>query len=484
MEKNEVNVENPKMTLNEFGLGPSTKWTQYVASGLATMAAVIIGTHLSWSSSAVPMLESPNSTLVISSFEGSWIGSIITLGACVGAIPAGAIINRIGPKRTLQLMALPLLASWYIIAFSGNVWGFYIARFLAGIGSGAICVAAPMYVTELAEPKIRGTLGTFFQLQMTVGFLLGYTLGGTIGNLRVLALSSSSVPIAFLLTFSFMPESPVYLTIKCKSNEARKSLQFFRGFNYDVDEELANITENVRSMSSNTTKFSDLYANKATLKAVIIALALMFFQQMSGINAVLFNAVEIFQQSGSSLAPSVCTIIAGAVQVGATYGATVLIDRLGRKILLILSGGIMAVCLAALAVYYHFQQRQYDLSSFYFVPLGSVAVYLIVFSIGFGPIPWMIAGDIFSPQVKGLACSISTTFNWLLAFTVTKLFLPVQNLIGIDFTFAIFAIICMCSAGFTILIIPETKGKSLEQVQFLLSGQKPTNDNLNGVKVQ
>ncbi|KAK4875277.1 hypothetical protein RN001_011699 [Aquatica leii] len=483
MEKNGLHEDNSKTMLTQYGFAPSTKWTQYFGSILATIAALIIGTHLSWSSSAVPTLTSPNSTLLISEYEGSWVGSIITLGACVGAIPTGSMTNWIGRKRTLQLLTIPLLVSWYIIAFSPNVWGLYIARFLAGIGCGAACVASLMYVTELAEPKNRGTLGTFFQLQMTVGFLLGYTLGGTIESISMVALISSAFPVLFLLTFSFMPESPVYLALKCKTNEARESLLFFRGADYNVDDELTTITDNIQSLSLTTAKFSDLYANKAVIKAMVIALALMFFQQLSGINAVLFNALEIFQQSGTTLSPNVCTIISGAVQVIATYVATVLIDKAGRRILLVLSGGIMSVCLATLAVYYYLQQQQYDLSCFYFVPLSCVAVYLIVFSIGLGPIPWMIAGDVFLPQVKGLACSVSTTFNWILAFTVTKLFLPVQSAIGIGFTFGIFAIICVCAAVFTIFVIPETKGKTLEEVQILLAGEEECNSYDNCVKI-
>ncbi|KAF5274012.1 hypothetical protein FQA39_LY01127 [Lamprigera yunnana] len=341
---------------------------------------------------------------------------------------------------------------------------------ISGIGVGAACVAAPIYVTELGEPEIRGTLGTFFQLQITIGFLLGYILGGTIDSFKVLALVSSVVPVIFLLTYSFMPESPIFLRLNSKTDQARESLQFFRGRDYDVDSELSKIVEN-QPAANNNGKFSDLYTNKATLKAMIIALALMFFQQMSGINAVLFNAVTIFQLSGSLLHPNVCTIICGVIQVGATYGATVLIDRLGRKMLLIISGGVTSLCLMILGAYFYMRQLEYDLNNFNFVPLICIAVYLIVFSIGFGPIPWMIAGDIFSPQVKSLACSISAAFNWILAFMVTKFFNSLQDLIGIGFTLVLFAIICFSSVVFTIFVIPETKGKTFQEVQDLLSGQ-------------
>ncbi|KAK5644638.1 hypothetical protein RI129_005938 [Pyrocoelia pectoralis] len=462
-----------KMVLQDSKTGytPTRTWPQYVAAGIATISALILGTHLSWPSTAVQMLLSPSSEIPITEYDGSWIGSIITLGACAGAIPTGIIANLLGPKRTLQIMAVPLLVPWYIIAFSQNLWMIYLARLLAGIGVGSTCVAAPMYVTELAEARVRGMLGTFFQLQMTVGFLIGYFLGLVIKSFTILALVSSSFPIIFLILFYFMPESPYYLISKNKLSEARKVLQFLRGYDYNIENELTTIKEKIDEIATNKCKFSDLYRYRATLKAMIIALALMLFQQLSGVNAILFYAGPIFEKSSGSLSSGCCAVIIGAVQVLSTLGAAMLIERLGRKILLLVSGSLMATCLIILGTYFHLDMLNYDMTSFSFVPLVCVAIYVVAFSVGFGPIPWMIAGDIFSIKVKGVAASISTTFNWTLAFAVTKLFIPIKEEIGIGLTFGIFGVVCVFAFIFTLVCIPETKGKSLEEVQILLSGQ-------------
>lgn len=453
---------------------PMRTWPQYVAAAVGTLSALILGTHLSWPSTAIPMLQSPLSVIPISSTEGSWIVSIITLSACAGAIPTGLIANLVGPKRTLQIMAIPLMVSWYFIAISKNIWLIYLARLLAGVGVGSTCVAAPMYVTDIAEVRVRGMLGTFFQLQITIGFLIGYTLGILIESFQTLALVSSAFPIIFLVAFYFMPESPTFLLSKNRIHEARKVLQFLRGHGHEVESELSTRKDELNEIAANKCKFSDLYRYRATMKAMIIALGLMFFQQLSGINAILFYAGIIFQEASGSLSSGLCAVIIGIVQVLATLLAATLIERLGRKILLLISGFVMAVCLFSIGVYFHLLILDYDLSDFAFVPLGCTAVYIVAFSFGFGPIPWMIAGDIFSTKVKGLACSISTTFNWMLAFAVTKLFIPLRDEIGIGLTFIIFGFVCVLAFLFTLVYIPETKGKSLGEVQILLSGSKGT----------
>lgn len=154
----------------------------------------------------------------------------------------------------------------------------------------------------------------------------------------------------------------------------------------------------------------------------------------------------------------------------ATFASTLLIDRLGRKLLLIISASVMSLCLASLGTYFYLKQNM-DLSNYALVPVACVALFIIVFSIGFGPIPWLMIGELFPNKVKGIAGSISAAFNWSLAFTVTKLFQNMLNLFGNGTTFGIFAIICALGTAFVYFTVPETKGKSIIEVQALLSGK-------------
>ncbi|KAJ3626027.1 hypothetical protein MTP99_016554 [Tenebrio molitor] len=302
-----------RLTLSEKSESVPKKFPQFLASTLATLIALCLGMCLTWTSPALPMLE--KSERKITEAQGAWIGSLLTLGACLGAIPTGSIANFIGRKRTLQMLALPLFASWLTIAYGNRVEALYVARFVAGLAIGGVSVAAPMYVAELAHTSIRGTLGTFFQVQITVGVLLEYLLGGTVASFKCLALASSVFPILFLVGFSFMPETPVYLYGKGRVDAARKSLEYFRGRHYNLDEELLRIADDIKEANTNKAKLSDLFSCRATLNGLIVSLGLMVFQQMSGINAVLFYTGNIFAETGSLMAPDTSAILVGTVQV-------------------------------------------------------------------------------------------------------------------------------------------------------------------------
>lgn len=463
--------ENSRSFLTVTKSNTAKKLPQFVGAFVATWSALCIGMVLSWTSGAIPLLQKADSVPKITQLQGAWIGSLMTLGAFVGAIPTGTIANKVGRKRTLQLLACPFFASWMIIAFGKYVEAIYAARFLAGLAVGGASVAAPMYVAELAHSSIRGTLGTFFQVQLTVGILIEYILGGFILNFPLLAVVSSTFVVLFLIFVSFLPESPVFLYQKGDAKGATKSLQWFRGNDYNIDMELNEMLEAIKSANENKAQLSDLINCKATLKGLIISLGLMVFQQLSGVNAVLFYTGQIFESTGSAaLTPTTSAIIVGAVQVGATMLSTVLIDRAGRKLLLLISDGVMSICLLTLGLYFHMRTLQ-DLSHLSIIPLASVAIFIIVFSIGFGPIPWMIMGEIFPAPIKGIASSISAAFNWMLAFTVTNQFQNMKNGLGDGITFGIFGIICGVGTVFVACLVPETKGKSVDEVRALLNGK-------------
>ncbi|RZC32513.1 facilitated trehalose transporter Tret1 [Asbolus verrucosus] len=298
--------------------------------------------------------------------------------------------------------------------------------------------------------------------------------GGTIVDFKFLALTSAILPVVFVSSFSFMPETPVYLYTKGRVQEARNSLAYFRGRTYSLDDELAKIAEDIGEAASNKAKLSDLISCKATMNGLIISLGLMAFQQLSGINSVLFYAGNIFAETGSSMSPEASAVLVGTVLVIATLLSTVLIDRTGRKILLFVSALVMCVCLVTLGVYFHLEQTR-DLAYLSILPLVCLAVFIVAFSIGLGPIPWIMLGEIFTPKSKGIASSISAASNWILAFTVTNQFQNMKDHFGIGVTFLIFGCISGIGTIFVGLLVPETRGKDIDQVQNLLLSNTPLN---------
>lgn len=174
--------------------------------------AIGVGTALAWTSPVLPQLYEKTSWLVISEEEGSWVGSLLALGAMAAAVPSGPMADKLGRKKSLLLLAAPFLLSWVIIIFAYKLWLIYIARFIVGVSVGAACVLVPMYISEIAEISTRGTLGAMFQLFLTVGILLAFILGSVI-NYTAFAVICALIIVAFLLAFVWMPESPVWLLV-------------------------------------------------------------------------------------------------------------------------------------------------------------------------------------------------------------------------------------------------------------------------------
>nr|CAD7197765.1 unnamed protein product [Timema douglasi] len=395
--------------------------------------------------------------------KGSWIGSLLNLGAFIGAIPAGILADHIGRRTTLCGLAVPFFVSWLMIAFCSSALELYVGRIVGGMAVGAVSVVAPMYISELADSKVRGALGTFFQLQITLGILCGY-LVGMVGDHRVLAFILSVLPVVYFVSFIWMPESPVYLLSKDKLNEARRS-------NYDIEDEMVRMTESSGDSQKRKGGLGELLSNPVTRRALTIALGLMMFQQLSGVNAVIFYTGQIFDLAGSSIPSATACIIIGVVQVIATYVSTLLVDRAGRRILLLISDSVMALCLGVLGAYFHLLNNHYDTSDVSWVPIVSVAIFIVVFSLGFGPIPWIMLGELFPANVKGVASAVAAAFSWILSFAVTKVFQNMTSSLGEDITFWVFTGICVVGTVFVFVMVPETKGKDLNEIQEELSGK-------------
>lgn len=232
------------------------------------------------------------------------------------------------------------------------------------------------------------------------------------------------------------------------------------------------LLQNDLDTSSGKASIKDLFAVKSNRVALIICLCLMLFQQVSGINAIIFYTVPIFESAGSNMDPAVCSIIVGVVQVLMTFASTLLIEKAGRRILLLQSTIIMGLCLTAVGVYFNLKAGGSDVSAIGWLPLVSVVLFIISFSLGFGPIPWMMMGELFSAEVKGIASSIAVMFNWTLVFIVTKCFGLMNEQLGSDVTFWIFAGCMAIGTLFVALKVPETKGKSNAEIQSILSGSR------------
>ncbi|XP_059062973.1 facilitated trehalose transporter Tret1-like [Achroia grisella] len=456
--------------------------TQYIATGIVNLGAFAAGACVAWSSAALPLLisepfENDNIGLEVPSnithrfalteSEASWTASLLCLGALFGAVPTGLISENFGRKKTLLYLALPLVVSWTLIASTPNVYGLYVGRFVGGVAVGAFSVGIPPYVEDIAEKQLLATLANFYHVHFTCGVLFGYIVG-MILNPSWLSFLCASVPVGFFVGFIFLPESPVYLISQGKYNEAKTALRYYRGIDNDIESEFKALKENFRNLVKVT--FKELFSTKATVKALIVSFGLMFFQQVSGIYPILFYASKIFKTfSITSELPS-AAIILGFCLVSSTYFSTMLLKLIRRRILLVFSFVFMSISLGLLATYYHLKAS--NICSGNTLPLFCLCLFVSVYATGVGPIPWLMLREIFPKNVTRRATAITAGVHWFLAFGATKLYQNLVDQVKPGWTLWYFAIICIIGAIFVYVFVPETKGRTVEEIHKELDGQK------------
>ncbi|XP_068560050.1 solute carrier family 2, facilitated glucose transporter member 8 [Cebidichthys violaceus] len=440
---------------------------------LATLASVLgpmsFGFVLGYSSPAIPELTRiADPRLRLDADQASWFGSIVTVGAAAGGLLGGWMVGKIGRKLTLMFCSLPFVFGFTLIIAAQNVWMLYVGRVFTGVASGVTSLVVPLYISEMAHERVRGLLGSCVQLMVVLG-IMGVYLAGLYLDWRWLAICSSIPPTLLMVSMCFMPETPRFLLSQGKRREAVEALRFLRGPDAPVEWECTRIESACNEQGSGF-QMSDL-KDPGVYKPLVIGVMLMVFQQMTGINAIMFYAENIFEQAHFKES-DLASVIVGLIQVVFTGVAAVVMDRAGRKMLLIISGVFMAISTTAFGVYFNIQSQagvepHADLS---WLALASMAVFITGFALGWGPIPWLVMSEIFPSKVRGVASAVCVLTNWSMAFLVTKTFQDMMGLLTSAGTFWLFASFCILNVVFTIAFVPETKGKTLEQIEATFRG--------------
>ncbi|KAF3695332.1 Solute carrier family 2, facilitated glucose transporter member 8 Glucose transporter type 8 [Channa argus] len=456
---------------------------------LATLASVLgpmsFGFVLGYSSPAIPELTKiADPRLRLDDVQGSWFGSIVTLGAAAGGLLGGWMVDKIGRKLSLMFCSLPFVFGFTVIIAAQNVWMLYIGRALTGLASGVTSLVVPLYISEMAHERVRGTLGSCVQLMVVLG-ILGAYVGGLLVDWRWLAICGSIPPALLLVSMCFMPETPRFLLSKGKRHEAEAALRFLRGPDAPIEWERSRI-ESAFDEQGSSFQMSDL-KDPGIYKPLVIGIMLMIFQQMSGINAIMFYAESIFEQAHFKES-DLASVIVGLIQVFFTAVAALIMDKAGRKVLLIISGVAMAISTNAFGVYFFLISKMHSPTSLSlmldvqmeageephtdlsWLALASMAIFITGFALGWGPIPWLVMSEIFPVKVRGFASAVCVLTNWTMAFVITKSFQDMMNFLSSAGTFWLFSAVCTLGVIFTMACIPETKGKTLEQIEATFRG--------------
>lgn len=278
-------------------LQTSVKWPQIVAGLSAAGGAFAVGAALGWPAPAAPrLIVGDDRYFPITKSQFDWVASVITLGCAISCLPIGFLMKKFGRKWTMMSLVAPFMVGWGLVIWARSFEMLLAGRFIIGLAGGAFCVSAPQYSSEIAEKEIRGVVGTFFQLLIIAGILFSYTVGA-LSPLFLTSVICGVIPLVFGGIFFFMPESPVYLIIEKREDEAIKAYKQLRGNSYDPKGEIDELKADLEEAEKNKVCMSEVLRRKSTVRALIIGFGLMFFQQMSGINAVIFYATTIFDVS-------------------------------------------------------------------------------------------------------------------------------------------------------------------------------------------
>jgi len=396
----------------------------------------------------------------LNSLQEGWTVSVVLIGCMFGAGLAGPVSDRIGRRRFMLISAVLFLVSAVGCAVPRTITEFVIFRFIGGLGIGSAAVLSPLYIAEVSPARIRGALVSLNQMAIVTGILLAYFVnwvfaGSGPANWRYMYAMGAVPSVIFFLLLLKVPESPRWLVKKGREAEASRVLS-----QVDTAEAAARgLREIKETLALEEGSFRELF-KPGFRRPIFIAIVLAVFQQITGINAILYYAPRIFESAGFARMSAIgqSTII-GFTNMLFTVVAIVLADRVGRRPLLLVATGGMGVSLVLLGL--AFQSQFLPPSALLFF----ILLYIAFFSSAMGPLVWVVMAEIFPIRMRGAAMGLATLILWFADFVVTLTFPVISDRLNASAAFWIYAVMCALDLVFMIFYLPETKGKSLEEIE-------------------
>ena len=433
----------------------------YIIAMLSGISGMLFGYDTGVISGANKLIKAQ---FILSDFMNGLVVSAVLIGAIIGAFFGGKLADRYGRRNMIIIAAIIFGGSAIGTALSPNVIVLIIGRIVVGIAIGMASFIAPLYVSELSPPKIRGSLVSFNQLFITIGIVISYLVDLALASLFPIngwryMFGLAAIPAVILLVaMIFMPSSPRWLVNDGKADLARSTLIKIRR-KEDVSDELNEITISLNKQKGGIKElFSPLIK-----PAMIVGISLAIFQQVTGINTVIYYTPVIFQSAGLPFSVSLLgTVYVGLVNVGFTLLALFLLDRVGRRKLLLIGLAGMSGMLIMLGIVFFLPSLLSQLGTLAIIGLMA---YVAFFAIGLGPVFWLLISEIYPLKVRGLGMSIVTEANWGSNFIIALTYLILVQLMGTSGTFWLYAGVGILALIFTFIYVPETKGRTLEEIE-------------------
>ncbi|XP_068083958.1 facilitated trehalose transporter Tret1-like [Anabrus simplex] len=445
---------------------------QFLLAIAASLGYLFIGMVRGFSSPAVPSMQSLTPHLVQEEEAISWIVALPALAALFGSLFASPFLQRIGRRKTLMISSPLAVAGWLLIAFAYNSEMLLVGRSLTGFSGGIMIPSAQVYVNECSRPQIRGVLGSLPAVFLSAGIVISYVMGTWV-TWQVLAGASAVIPAALFFLLVPLPESPAWLMDRGRVEEADKAIKWLRLQPRNPTDQIPNeqrrtsvftVLPDQGGHKEGEKSFIEACLRRPVMLPFCMSLFLLAFQQLSGIGAIVAYAVDIFISAGISINENFCAIIVGMVRFVSNIAALFVVDRAGRKPLLQASGLLMALTLAALGAYFYLLQKD-QADQLKFLPLLSLILLMVGYSIGYCTLPYLMMGELLPVRQRSFLGSAVGCFNMIALFLVVKSYPNLNAALGKDGTFWFYSAMCSLSCVFVAVMLPETKGKSLEEIE-------------------
>ncbi|KAJ9179208.1 hypothetical protein P3X46_011022 [Hevea brasiliensis] len=431
---------------------------------VATLSSFLFGYHIG------VVNETLESISLDLSFSGNTMAEGLVVSTClggafVGSMFSGWIADGVGRRRALQLCALPMIIGASTSATTKDLWGMLLGRLFVGTGIGIGPPVAALYVSEVSPAHVRGTYGSLTQIANCLGIMgslfIGIPAKETFGWWRI-CFWLSAVPAAALALFmEFCAESPHWLVKRGRGAEAETEFEKLLGASH-VKSAMVELSRSGRGDDAEKVKISELIYGRH-FKVVFIGSALFVLQQLSGINAIFYFSSTVFKSAGvpskiANVSVGICNLLGSVI-------ATLLMDKLGRKVLLIGSFSGMAVSMGLQAIA---PSSFVPSAAALYLSVGGMLMFVLTFALGAGPVPSLLLSEIFPGRIRAKGMAVCMAVHWVINFFVGLLFLRLLEQVGPQVLYAVFASFCLLAVIFVKKNVLETKGKSLQEIEIAL----------------
>ncbi|XP_074026184.1 facilitated trehalose transporter Tret1 [Leptinotarsa decemlineata] len=443
---------------------------QYLHVFQGSLAAFNCGLQLSWSSPFLSKI-SKDPRYGISEEEASYFSVIEPATMMITCTLFSILSDTIGRKKTLLIVAIPQLLSWILIATAESVYVFYASRMFAGIADGGMFITLPVYIGEVSSPKVRGTWGN----SLLMGLLLGefsIILMGKYMGVQETAFVSIVLVLVFLILFSLMPESPYLCLMRKRDDDAKQALCFLK-WKRDVETDFSSLKSDVQRQMEEQGAWKNLFMIASNRKALIAGIFLRVSQPLGGTLTFVMNPEFIFEKAGVNVNSSLASVIFLAISCFVNFLVVLFsIEKFSRKTIYTISSLFSGIVLVLLAIYFFITEhiKEWNIS-LPWIPIAGLAIYEVVCSLGMMVIPTLMLGELFSASIKSKGMTVLIVAFGLGVFLANYILFALTRLVGIFGPFLFYGTCCIFTSVFSFQLIPETKGKTLEEIQQSLKGK-------------